>query len=67
LDLSIQKHWALKFPTDASDLQVRIDASDALNNPNFANPNSALEQSNTATITGANTSRGVQFEAKFSF
>jgi hypothetical protein len=67
LDLSVQKHWALKVLGDVSDLQVRIDANDVLNHPNFSNPNSALHQSNTGTITGANTSRGVQFEAKFSF
>jgi hypothetical protein len=67
LDLSVQKHWALKVLGDVSDLQVRIDANDVLNHPNFSNPNSALQQSNTGTITGANTSRGVQFEAKFSF
>jgi hypothetical protein len=67
LDLSMQKHFALKFLGDLSDLQVRVDAADALNNPNFANPTGALQQSNTATITAANTSRSMQFEAKFSF
>jgi hypothetical protein len=63
----MQKHFALKFLGDLSDLQVRVDAADALNNPNFANPTGALQQSNTATITAANTSRSMQFEAKFSF
>ena len=67
LDLSMQKHFALRVLGDQSDLQVRVDANDVLNNPNFSNPNSALYQSNTATITGANTSRSLQFEAKFSF
>ncbi len=67
LDMSVQKHWALKAFGEASDLQIRIDAADVLNHPNFSNPNSALQQSNTAVITGANTSRNVQFEAKFSF
>jgi hypothetical protein len=67
VDVSVQKHWALKVLGETSDLQVRVDSSDVLNHPNFANPNSALQQGNTATITGANTSREVQFEAKFSF
>jgi len=39
----------------------------SLNNPNFANPNTALDTSAVGTITGANTSRNLQFSAKFHF
>ena len=68
VDTSLQKHWALPFfGGDAGDLQVRVDATDVLNNANFANPNSALQQTSTGAISSANTSRLMQFEAKFSF
>jgi hypothetical protein len=40
---------------------------DALNNPNFSNPNAAIGSSTVGTITGANTSRALQFTAKLTF
>lgn len=75
LDASLQKHWALPFfGGDTGNLQVRVDATDVLSNANFANPSGVLiapiEGQTTFTappITGANTSRALQFEAKFSF
>jgi hypothetical protein len=68
LDASVQKHWATPFfGGDAGDLQVRVDATDVLNNANFGQPNSALQQSSTGAISSANTSRALQFEVKFAF
>jgi hypothetical protein len=67
LDLSLTKKWAIRKLGQAANVQVRIDAQDALNNPNFANPNPALGTGGVGTITGANTSRGLQFSAKFEF
>ncbi len=67
LDMSMQKHWALKKLGEKSDIQVRVDASDALNHPNFGNPYAVLGQTNTGQITSANTSRNLQFEGKISF
>jgi hypothetical protein len=41
--MSLQKHWAIPFfGGDKGDLQVRVDASDVTNNPNFGQPNPAL-------------------------
>jgi hypothetical protein len=73
LDMSMQKHWALKMLGEMSDIQVRVDAADVLNHPNFGNPSGSLTQNATSggwnlnPITSANTSRTVQFEGKFSF
>jgi len=67
LDLSVEKQWAIRKVDQAANVEVRIDAEDALNNPNFANPNTALDTSAVGTITGANTSRNLQFSAKFHF
>jgi len=77
LDMSLQKHWAIPFFSEKADVQVRVDASDLTNNPNFGQPNSTLIlvpgtttgalTSPGAQITSANTSRAFQFEGKFSF
>jgi hypothetical protein len=67
LDLSLAKKWAITKLDSVSDFQLRIDAQDALNNPNFSNPNAAIGSSTVGTITGANTSRALQFTAKLTF
>ena len=67
LDLSLAKQWAIHKLGEAANLQFRIDASDALNNPNFGNPNAAIGTPSAGIITGANTSRNVQVSAKFAF
>jgi hypothetical protein len=42
LDMSLQKHWAIPFFSEKADVQVRVDASDITNNPNFGQPNPTL-------------------------
>jgi len=63
----MQKHWSLEKLGEDSDLQVRADAFDVLNHPNFGDASAALGQLNTGVITSANTARNLQFEGKFSF
>jgi hypothetical protein len=67
LDMAIAKQFAFRLLGEDSTVQVRADASDLFNHPNFSNPAAALGQSNTGMISGSNTSRNMQFEAKFSF
>ncbi len=67
LDLSLAKRWAVHKLGEAANLQVRLDAFDALNNPNFANPNAAIGTPAVGIINGANTSRDLQVGAKFVF
>jgi hypothetical protein len=67
LDISASKHWKVSKLGEQADLQVRLDAADVLNNPNFSNPNSAIGNPGAGIITGANTSRSLQFTGKFTF
>jgi hypothetical protein len=77
LDISLQKHWAFPLFGEKADVQVRVDASDITNHANFGQPNPTLVlvpgtttgalQSPGQQITGANTSRALQFEGKISF
>jgi hypothetical protein len=68
LDLSLQKHWAVPFFFgEKSDIQVRVDASDVTNHPNFGQPNAIIGEASAGQISSANTSRTFQFEGKFSF
>jgi hypothetical protein len=73
----LQKHWAFPLFGEKADVQVRVDASDITNHANFGQPNPTLVlvpgtttgalQSPGQQITGANTSRALQFEGKISF
>ena len=67
LDVSASKHWKVSKLGEQADVQVRLDASDVLNTPNFSNPNSAIGTPGVGIITGANTSRSLQFAGKFTF
>jgi hypothetical protein len=67
LDVSLSKHWKLGLLGDLGDAQVRVDASDVLNHPNFSNPDSAIGTPGVGIITGANTSRSLQFAGKLTF
>ena len=67
LDASASKHFKLTKLGELADFQVRVDASDVLNNPNFSNPDSAIGTPGVGIITGANTSRSLQFAGKFTF
>lgn len=67
LDLSLSKHWAVKKLGELADFQARVDASDVFNHPNFSNPNASIGSPQVGIITGANTSRALQFNGKFSF
>jgi hypothetical protein len=65
-DMNLQKTttWAEKMH-----LQLRMDAFNVFNHPNFGTPNSAISNSSTVgTITGqTGFSRSVEFGAKLSF
>ena len=65
LDLSLFKDVPLH---DTWRLQLRVEGYNVLNTTNFANPNSALGNSNFGTITGTRgTPRQMQFAAKLLF
>jgi len=67
LDMSLSKHWAVRKFGQLADISVRVDSSDVFNHPNFSNPNAVIGSPTVGVITGANTSRALQFNGKFTF
>ena len=64
LDLSVGKTFWIP---DRYHLEIRADAYDALNNPNFGQPASGIGVAGGGEITYANSSRILQLGARFSF
>jgi hypothetical protein len=63
VDVSVEKDFALSVLDRTAVLQVRGDAFDSLNSPNFGMPNANIGTSQVGTITTANTSRNIQLGA----
>jgi hypothetical protein len=63
-DMGIQKWWKM---TESMRLQFRFEMFNALNHPDFFEPDTNLGDSNFGTITAAYPARTVQFGAKFYF
>ena len=64
-DLSLQRTIHIH---EAMSLALRGDAFNALNHPNFLNPNSAIGSSQAGVISGTNLdNRDMQVSAKFVF
>ena len=64
LDLSLQKEWALH---ENQTLQVRFDAFNALNRPNFNLPGRIFGSANFGIISSAQDARELQFALKWMF
>ena len=67
VNLSLAKHFALTKLGEGSQLEMRVDAYDIFNHPNFGMPDPHIGRSSVGVITSANTSRNLQLGAKFSF
>ncbi len=68
VDLSLFKRFALTKVTDRAELQLRAEAFNFLNHPQFGRPNSRVDIAQGGTITGLSTSmRQMQFGLKFLF
>lgn len=76
MDLSLAKHIRIKELGEGGDLEIKADAFDAFNHPNFGQPNPNIGTAAVGTITSANTSNGnfpysegrvVQLGARLSF
>jgi hypothetical protein len=63
-DMAIQKYWNI---TESKRLQFRFELFNALNHPDFFEPDTNLGDSNFGTITSAYPARSVQFALKFYF
>ncbi len=77
VDFSIGKNFSFPLPRETGNLQIRFDAVNALNHPNFDVPNAGIGTSNAGTITAITNSynsnlnpfgpRQLQLGARFSF
>jgi hypothetical protein len=67
VNLSLAKHFALKKLGEGGQLEMRVDAYDIANHPNFGMPNASIGSGSEGIITSANTNRNLQIGAKLSF
>ena len=74
MNTSLAKSFKLRWLGEAGLLQIRIDAFDVLNHPNFGQPNASIVPGATAgtfigtgTITSSSTQRNVQLGARVVF
>ena len=73
MNTALSKSFRPRWLGEAGQLQIRADAFDMLNHPNFGQPNSTVvpgvvgETTTTATITSARTQRNIQLGARIVF
>lgn len=67
LDLSLSKSFPIRKLGEGGQFQIRADATDFLNNPNFGEPNSSIGTSAAGVISTANTERQIQLGARLTF
>jgi hypothetical protein len=68
MDLSLAKVVRLSKLTEGAQLQLRFDATNALNHPSFGNPNASIGGPDAGKITSMSVSpRLIQLVARFSF
>ena len=69
MDTSLAKSFKLRPLGEQGMLQIRMDASDVLNHPNFGLPNTGITPPPTAagTITTALSQRNIQIGARLVF
>jgi hypothetical protein len=66
-DLSLSKSFPIKKLGEGGQLEIRADAFDSLNNPNFGFPNSNVGTLGVGVISTANTNRLIQLGAHLTF
>lgn len=67
LDLGAMKDFAMNAFGQQLSLQLKAEAFDSLNTPNFGFPNNSIGTAGVGVITYSNTSRTMQFGAKLKF
>jgi hypothetical protein len=67
LDLSLSKSFPIRKLGEAAKFQVRADATDLLNQPNFGFPNSSIGTAGVGVISTANTYRQFKLCARLTF
>jgi hypothetical protein len=67
MNLSLAKNFRIRQLGDGGRLQVRVDAYDAFNHPNFGMPNASIGVEGVGVISSANTNRNLQLGAMLNF
>jgi hypothetical protein len=68
IDLSLSKSLQVNWPKEGASVQLRSDFFNALNHPNFGEPNSVAGTGTFGVITGMSTNpRVIQFSLKYAF
>jgi hypothetical protein len=67
MDFAILKNFSVKRLGEQSRLQVKAEAYNVFNHPNFGLPNASIESAGVGTISSAFGARTLQLGAKFSF
>jgi Carboxypeptidase regulatory-like domain len=67
LDLSLSKSFPIRKLGEGAKFEIRADAFDSLNNPNFGFPNSSIGTAGVGVISSANTNRLFQLGVHFMF
>jgi hypothetical protein len=67
LDISLSKSFPINKLGEGAKFEIKADAVDSLNNPNFGFPNSSIGTFGVGVISSANTSREFQLGAHLTF
>jgi hypothetical protein len=67
LDVSLSKSFPIRKLGESARFQIRADATDFFNNPNFGEPNASIGTLAAGAISTANTSRALQLGAHLTF
>jgi hypothetical protein len=68
VDFSLGKtFWLGQWFGDQTHLEIRADAFNGLNHPNFGQPNAGIGAGGAGTITSANGARQIQLGGRFTF
>ena len=67
LDISLSKSFRISKLGEGGQFQIRADATDFLNNPNFGEPDSSIGTSGVGVISTADTYRQFQLGARVTF
>ncbi len=67
MNLSLAKNFRISQLGEGGRLQVRVDAYDVFNHPNFGMPNASIGEAGVGVISSALTNRNLQLGAKLSF